>query len=134
VVAFVVDNSVVVGWLYPAQATDYTERLLESSGTSTLHTSFIWPAEFANAASVMVKRSILTDDLGTAMIRMADTLSLVVDRAPADLREIYQISRRHGLSAYDATYLELAMRLNVPLATRDAALKQASQALDLYLA
>jgi len=134
VVAFVVDNSVVVAWLYRAQATDYTERLLESSGTSTLHTSFIWPAEFANAASVMVKRGILTDDLGSAMIGVADTLRLVVDRAPADLREIYQVSRRHGLSAYDATYLELAMRLNVPLATRDTALKQASQALDLYLA
>ncbi len=133
-VAFVVDNSVVVAWLYRAQATDYTERLLESSGTSTLHTSFIWPAEFANAASVMVKRGILTDDLGSAMIGVADTLRLVVDRAPADLREIYQVSRRHGLSAYDATYLELAMRLNVPLATRDTALKQASQALDLYLA
>jgi predicted nucleic acid-binding protein len=61
-------------------------------------------------------------------------LSLVVDRAPANLREIYQISRRHGLSAYDATYLELAMRLKLPLATRDTTLKKASHTLDLYLA
>lgn len=61
-VAFVVDNSVVVSWLYAGQANAYTERVLESADTSTLHTSFIWPAEFANAATVMVKRGILTDE------------------------------------------------------------------------
>jgi predicted nucleic acid-binding protein len=133
VVAFVVDNSVVVSWLYAGQATDYTERVLESSGTSTLHTSFIWPAEFANAATVMVKRGLLSDELGSAMIRMADTLGLVVDRTPTDLRVLYQVSRRYGLSAYDASYLELAMRLNIPLATRDTALIKASQSLDLFL-
>lgn len=132
-VAYIVDNSVVVAWLYPAQATQYTERLLERSGSSTLHASFIWPAEFANAASVMVKRGILTDELGAEMIRMVDVFDLVVDRTPADLRQIYQISQRHGLSAYDASYLELAIRLKLPLATRDVALKKASQTLDLFL-
>lgn len=132
-VACIVDNSVVVAWLYPGQATQYTERLLERSGSSTLHASFIWPAEFANAASVMVKRGILTDELGAEMIRMVDAFDLVVDRTPADLRQIYQISRRYGLSAYDASYLELAIRLKLPLATRDAALKKASQTLDLFL-
>lgn len=133
-VAFVVDNSVAVAWLYPGQATAYTERVLESSGTSTLHTSFIWPAEFANAATVMVNRGILTDELGTEMIRMVDTLGLVIDRTPVDLRVLYQVSRRYGLSAYDASYLELAMRLNIPLATRDKALMKASQTLELFLA
>ena len=132
-VACIVDNSVVMAWLYPGQATAYTERLLERSGSSTLHASFIWPAEFANAASVMVKRGILTDELGAEMIRMVDAFDLVVDRTPADLRQIYQISRSYGLSAYDASYLELAIRLKLPLATRDAALKKASQTLDLFL-
>jgi predicted nucleic acid-binding protein len=133
VVAFVVDNSVAVARLYPGQATPYTERLLESSTGSTLHTAFIWPAEFANAASVMVKRVILTDDLGSEMIQMAETFGFMVDRTPADLSRLYQISRRHGLSVYDAAYLELAMRLEIPLATRDTALAAASQSLDLYL-
>jgi len=134
VVAFVVDNSVVVAWLYAGQANAYTERVLESSGTSTLHTSFIWPVEFANAATVMVKRGILTDELGTAMIQMTDTFGLLVDRTPVDLRALYQVSRRYGLSAYDASYLELAMRLNISLATRDTALMKASQTLGLFVA
>jgi len=134
VVAFVVDNSVVVAWLYAGQANAYTERVLEISGTSTLHTSFIWPAEFANAATVMVQRGILTDSLGTAMIQMTDTFGLLVDRTPVDLRALYQMSRRFGLSAYDASYLELAMRLNIPLATTDTALMKASQTLGLFVA
>jgi len=134
VVAFVVDNSVVVAWLYAGQATAYTERLLESSGANTLHTCFIWPAEFANVATVMVKRGILTDALGTQMVQMADTLNLAVDPQACDLGALYQISRRYGLSAYDASYLELAMRMNLPLATRDVALMNASQSLGLFFA
>lgn len=133
-VACVVDNSVVVSWIYPAQATDYTERLLETTGASPLHTAFVWPAEFANVASTMVKRGILTDDLGAAMLRMAETLALTVDRVSPDLGGLYRVSRRHDLSVYDAAYLELAVRLNLPLATRDAALARAARALDLYLA
>jgi predicted nucleic acid-binding protein len=132
-VDFVVDNSVAVAWLYPGQATPYTEHLLERSTGNTLHTAFIWPAEFANAASVMVKRGLLTDDLGSAMIQTAETFGFMVDRAPADLIKLYQISRQHSLSVYDAAYLELAMRLGIPLATRDKVLAAASQSLDLYL-
>jgi len=63
---------------------------------------------------------------------MAETFGFTVDRAPADLSKLYQISRQHGLSVYDAAYLELAMRLGIPLATRDTALATASQSLDLY--
>jgi len=81
VVAYIVDNSVVVAWLYPGQATHYTERLLERSSSSTLHASFIWPAEFANAASVMVKRGILTDELsGNVMGVVANPPPDMIDR------------------------------------------------------
>ena len=39
------------------------------------------------------------------------------------LSEILSVARAERLTAYDATYLELAMRLGVPLATKDAALR-----------
>ena len=133
-VAFVVDNSVAVAWLYPAQATDYSEKLLELSSTGTLHTAFIWPAEFANATSVLVKRGILTDPLGNDMIALAGTLGLIVDRAPADAAALYQVSRTYRLSAYDAAYLELALRLGMPLATRDSELRRAAEQVNLFMA
>jgi predicted nucleic acid-binding protein len=133
-VAFVVDNSVAVAWVYPKQATEYTEKLLELSGSGTLHTAFIWPAEFTNAASVMVNRGLLSDDLGKEMILMVKNFGFVVDRAPVDPCKLYQLSQQYRLSAYDASYLELAMRMNIPLATRDAELKNAAEKLNLYLA
>lgn len=132
-VNFVVDNSVAVAWLYRGQATPSTERLLERSTGNTLHTACMWPAEFANAASGVVKRGILTDDLGSEMIQTAETFGFLVDRATADLSKLYQISRQHNLSVYDAAYLELALRLGIPLATKDKVLAAASQSLDLYL-
>lgn len=132
-VGCVVDNSVIVSWIFPAQATPYTERLLELAGSSTLHTAFIWPAEFANVASVMVRRGLLSEAQGEDMLRMADTLNLITDRTPPDIATLYRTSRRHALSVYDAAYLELAMRLDLPLATRDASLEKAARALDLFL-
>lgn len=133
-VAFVVDNSVAVAWVYPRQATEYTERLLELSAGGTLHTAFIWPAEFTNAASVMVNRGLLSDELGKEMMSMVEKFGFVVDRAPVDSSKLYQICRQYRLSAYDAAYLELAMRMDIPLATRDAELRKAAETLNLYLA
>ncbi|MDP2795717.1 MAG: type II toxin-antitoxin system VapC family toxin [Sulfurisoma sp.] len=131
--AFVVDNSVVVAWAYPRQATTYTEALLERSGGSALYTAFIWPAEFANATHMLVNRGLLSEELGAEMLVLAESFGLLVERAPAPGR-IYKLSRQHRLSAYDAAYLELATRMSIPLATRDTALKAAAESMGLYLA
>ncbi len=130
--SFVVDNSVAMAWVYPKQATEYTERLLELSNGGTLYTSFVWPAEFANAASVMVNRGMLSDELGNEMLVMAANFAFMVDRAPIDASTLYQISRRFQLSAYDASYLELAIRLNMQLATRDVQLRKAADQVNLF--
>lgn len=131
--AFVVDNSVAIAWAYPQQATDYTEALLDRSGGSVLYTAFIWPAEFANATHTLVNRSVLSEELGSEMLLLGESFGLLVERAPA-LSRLYRISRQHRLSAYDAAYLELAMRMNIPLATRDAALKASAESVGLHLA
>jgi predicted nucleic acid-binding protein len=131
-VAFVVDNSVAIAWVYPKQATEYTEQLLDSASHGLLHTAFIWPAEFANAANTLVNRGLLTDALGAEMIALSHDFGFIVDKAP-DPAELYAVSRKFGLTACDAAYLELAIRLNLPLATRDAGLTKAAKSLDLYL-
>ena len=66
-VGVVVDNSIVVSWLHKGQANEYSERLLDAH-IDIFHTSFIWPAEFANVATVMVKRGILSCELGKSML------------------------------------------------------------------
>lgn len=132
-VAFVVDNSIAIAWAYPKQATEYTERLLDNASHGLLHTAFIWPAEFANAANTLVTRGLLTDELGAEIIALSNDFGFIVDKVP-DPANLYAISRKYGLTAYDAAYLELAIRLNLPLATRDADLTKAAKSLNLYLA
>jgi predicted nucleic acid-binding protein len=132
VVDFVVDNSIAVAWAYPQQATDYTEDLLDRASSGLLHTAFIWPAEFANVTGVLVNRGVLSEALGENMIDFSHSLGLIVGKAP-DISALYSVSRKYRLSAYDAAYLELSIRLNLPLATRDKDLKKAAETLDLYL-
>jgi predicted nucleic acid-binding protein len=131
-VAFVVDNSVAIAWVYPKQSTEYTEKLLDSASHGLLHTAFIWPAEFANAANVLVNRGLLTEALGAEMISLSQDFGFIVDNVPAPA-ELYSVSRKYGLTAYDAAYLELSIRLNLPLATRDTELTKAAKNLNLYL-
>jgi len=131
-VAFVVDNSIALAWAFPRQTTAYTERLLDQTRGARLHTAFIWPAEFANAVRTLEKRGLLTEALGTEMIGFARTLGLAVAPAP-DLATLHAVSRQYRLTAYDAAYLELAMRLSIPLATRDEELANAAASLGLLL-
>ena len=55
-------------------------------------------------------------------------LPITVDRQPVLRSEILSLSLRFGLSAYDAAYLELALRLQCPVATLDQALREAALA------
>jgi predicted nucleic acid-binding protein len=43
------------------------------------------------------------------------------------LKEIVSLAREHGLSTYDASYLDLAMRLGLPISTQDAFLMKAAK-------
>ncbi len=132
-VAFVVDNSVAMAWTYPKQANEYTEKLLDVGSHGLLHTAFIWPAEFANATVTLVNRGLLIEGDASEVLAMANDFGFIVDK-PQSPESLYTVSREFGLSAYDAAYLELAIRLNLPLATRDKGLRQAAEKLNLYFA
>lgn len=56
-----------------------------------------------------------------------EALELVTDRTPPTARAIASICRRNALSAYDATYFELAIRLGLPLAASDGPLAEAAR-------
>jgi predicted nucleic acid-binding protein len=61
------------------------------------------------------------------MLKEADTLRVIVDVAPVTIPRLAGVALQYGLSAYDASYLELALRLNLPLASTDGALRDAAR-------
>jgi predicted nucleic acid-binding protein len=133
VVAFVVDNSVVLSWFYPRQATEYTERLLTLSDSAQVHAAFIWPAEITNAALTLVKRRLIKETDADALLDSVFSFGLKTATPPLDYRRLFELAREFDLTTYDAAYLELADRLAVPLATRDEALLKAARLMNLNL-
>ena len=132
--AFVADNSVVTAWLTESQATAYTRQLLTRSAREEIHVPAVWPLEFINTLWVMQQRQIMQPHQVDANVAQAHRLGIVIDTEPVKPAALLAVMRRAGLSAYDASYLELAERRGWPLATRDRPMQRAAQRLGVPLA
>lgn len=119
---FILDASVVLTWCFPDEHSALAQRVAQmfKDGDSAIAPSF-WPHEVLNALLVREKRKRISRDLiGTFLIDLA-TLPVVLEGLPADavFDQIQSLSREHGLTPYDAAYLDLAKTTRLPLATLD---------------
>jgi len=124
---FVVDNSVVSGWYLAKQATPYTDAVLDKLRHDTAIVPPLWELELANVARTAVKRSTVTDDEARLAVSFVLSLPISVDRAVVPPERVLSLALTYDLTAYDAAYLELALRLKLPIAAKDGALKEAAE-------
>ena len=124
---FVADNSITVAWFIASQSSTETEALLERAATEDVHVPAIWRVEFAAALLAFSHNRRLSPARVSGILDEIDDLGFVHDSAAPSARTLVEIGRRYSLSAYDACYLELAMRLRLPLAARDAPLRTAAE-------
>lgn len=122
---FVVDASVSAAWFLPDEATPDTEAALQATATHELWVPALWLLEIGNLLLSAQRRKRINADKRRELALAASALRLRVDREPVAIPALDDLAARHGLSAYDAAYLELALRRGLPLATRDAALAAA---------
>jgi predicted nucleic acid-binding protein len=132
--AFVADNSVVVAWFVESQASAATRALLDRAASEEVHVPSIWRAEFAAALLGLSRNRRLPAARLPAILEDIEQLELVHDAGPTSTRALIELARRYALSAYDACYLELALRLRLPLAARDAPLRSAAERAGVPLA
>lgn len=132
--AFVADNSVVVAWFIASQANAMTEALLERAAIEDVHVPAIWRAEFAATLLTLSHNRRMQPARVPAILDELDRLDFVHDAAPPSARSLIELAQRYALSAYDACYLELALRLKFPLAARDAPLRKAADRAGIPLA
>ncbi len=123
---FVVDCSVTVPWYLEGERNDYSDRILASLEERQPWVPALWRSEFCNALLTATRRRRITGDWLMESLDHAERLPLRIDDAPAPLSRIAALAAETGLTAYDATYLELAMRRKIPLATQDRALRRAA--------
>ena len=124
---FVLDNSVVCGWLFENQSTAYTNAIASHLGDDGALVPALLHLEYTNVLRTACKRGILTAQRAQQVIRELQKLPIETDRTTPDPAQLLALALRFNLTAYDATYLELALRRQLPLATVDAALAEAAQ-------
>jgi predicted nucleic acid-binding protein len=132
--SFVVDCSVAARWLLPDEATPYTEAVFDFLATRDAVVPALLLSEFANVFLKLSRQRKLSANLATGAIERFSQLGLEIDRQTPDPERLFSLAGQYGLSAYDATYLELALRRGVPLACWDGGLKAAAEKAGLYLA
>lgn len=134
--AFVLDGSVAVAWLLPDEMRPELEALQDSLVEQTAIVPALWPIEVGNALLVAARRGRIDPADLDPLIKALQALRIEVDPSTAEhaLTRTFELARQHRLTTYDATYLELAVRAGLPLATLDKDLRRACAAEHIPLA
>lgn len=124
----IVDASVAVAWCISTEATPVTDRMLVSVARTGMIVPAIWWIEVANSLIMAGRRGRLGPG---DWLRFEDMLSQFKIRSePVEpfrvVEDVSRISQTFGLTAYDASYLELALRTKTHLATLDKRLIEAA--------
>lgn len=131
--AFVADASVTAAWFLPSQSNAYADRLLARLSAEPVRVPCLWPFEFANVLTALERRKKLTKAQVAGIVLRLAPLPLMVDATVPAASRLLELAREFGLSAYDAGYLELALRLGIPLASRDGALRAAAERAGVFM-
>jgi predicted nucleic acid-binding protein len=126
----VIDASVALAWCFPDEASDYADAaLLALEGQSALVPA-IWPVEITNALLVGGRRKRIRQADVRRFVELLEGLSIVEDAQSVTdtVSNIFPLARESNLSAYNAAYLDVALRRQLPLATLDGALLRAARA------
>jgi predicted nucleic acid-binding protein len=134
--SLVIDSSVVVAWIYHHERDDYVDGILSRLAQETAWVPGIWRLEVANALQVGIRRGRIAISLRDAAFVDLGRLNILVDSGTAAFAwtDTLKLADAHRLTTYDASYLELARRRKLPLATLDRDLNRAAAALGLALA
>jgi predicted nucleic acid-binding protein len=126
---FVIDNSIVMAWCFGDAEDDYADAVLESLETGQALAPAVWPLETGNVLLVAERRQRINRAATVRFLELLDALPIQVEQEPPErmFKEVVSLAREQELSTYDASYLDLAMRHDLPLATRDAALLKAAR-------
>lgn len=126
----VLDASVAAAWVLEDEQNDLADQVIDSLTVKTATAPHLWALEVANILLVSERRGRIDAAKRKLMAEAVRDLGVLEQPQPQDLifGAVMDLAARHKLSSYDASYLELALRLGLPLATLDEPLKRAAVA------
>ncbi len=127
--SFVVDSSIAMTWCFDDEATADTEALLRRLYKESAYAPSLWPLEVLNVLAMAERHGRITPDESRERHLLLRSLPVILDGETAEQAWTVtnDAAHRFGLTVYDAAYLELAQRLDVPLATLDKELRKAAK-------
>jgi predicted nucleic acid-binding protein len=128
--AMVIDASIVMAVALPDEASSRADSAMQSVSVHGAWCPIHWPLEVANGLLVAERRQRVAASLRQYTLRDLAVLPIELDGETNNFawNVTAELAARHGLTAYDAAYLELALRKKLPLATLDAKLARAARA------
>ena len=125
----VLDASVALAWAFPDEGSDYADAVLVGLEGETILVPSLWATEVTNGLAVGERRKRLREAEVRRFLALLEGLPILQDvQSPGDtVKGILPLAREYGLSAYDAAYLELAVRNSVLVATLDIGLRKAAR-------
>lgn len=123
------DASVALAWAFPDESSGYAEEVLIALNGRTILVPALWAIEITNAVLVAERRKRVAQPEVRRFVELLRELTVVMDSQglAESVSNILLLGRQHGLSAYDAAYLDVAMRHGAPLATLDGGLRKAGR-------
>lgn len=125
---FVLDTSVSGPWYLPDEDSPYARQVLNRIRIEAPIVPILWSSEMANMLLVAERRRRITASERANATRAILNLPLTFRHVPlpAMLDRVFNLANGQNLTAYDATYLDIAMREGLPLATLDTDLRAAA--------
>ncbi len=131
----VLDASVAISWCFADQASAETDRLLDTVRDDGALVPGLWFLEVGNVLLQAERRGKITASDVAVRLELMSALPIMVDQNKVGRawNEVLDLARVERLSFYDAAYLELAIRRDLPLFTRDNSLAEAARRHELVV-
>lgn len=133
--SFILDASITLAWCFQDEATPVTIALLEKLSTEEAFVPALWSLEIGNILLMTQRKKRISPANAAEFINLLEALNIQIDyhMATRGFYEILSLATAQNLTTYDAAYLELAMRLGLPLATKDIQLQNAANRLGVIV-
>jgi predicted nucleic acid-binding protein len=134
VAAFVLDASVTAAWCFADEASPASRALQDSLTDRGALVPLLWHVESTNLLLVAERRKRISTAQCIELLELLEVLPVQTEPETDRLHgPVMRLARTHGLTVYDATYLDLAIQFAAPLATRDKELRRAAVAAGVAL-
>ena len=118
----VIDASVIVSWFFPDETNGAHDSILNNIDKIKIYVPSVFEYEFINILLNAEKRKRIDRPTVVKILEIVSRYPLVIESSTvlsSEIVKFFEMAQTHDLTAYDAAYLELALRLNLPLITYD---------------